>query len=115
MQRRTLSMGYKTWSFWASADLTGITASTALGEPYRNLTQSQARKGTPRLFAHGQHRRSRSSHDAPKPEKTLYNVISKSGGTAETIAQLMIIVDVLERNSAPGRLRTTGRDHQPPG
>jgi glucose-6-phosphate isomerase len=31
------------------------------------------------------------------PEKTLYNVISKSGGTAETVAQLLVVVDLLEK------------------
>jgi glucose-6-phosphate isomerase len=38
------------------------------------------------------------------PEKTVWNAISKSGGTVETAAQLMIVVDRLQRALGPGRL-----------
>lgn len=78
----------------------GITAlHTALGEPYRNLSGCAGSDGKPRLFV--------MDNIDPvtfsammricKPEETLYNVISKSGGTAETISQLMIVVNALEK------------------
>lgn len=35
--------------------------------------------------------------DVIKPEDTLFNVVSKSGGTAETVAQFLVVVDLLRR------------------
>lgn len=78
----------------------GITAlHTALGDPYRNLCGRKARKGRPRLFVMDNIDpvTFKAMMRLCRPEKTLYNVISKSGGTAETISQLMIIVDMLEK------------------
>jgi len=77
----------------------GLTAlQTALNPPYYNLLSRGKRRG-PRLFV--------MDNIDPvtfkamlrlcPPKKTLYNVISKSGGTAETISQLMIVVDQLEK------------------
>lgn len=48
----------------------------------------------------------RSVLDIVKPEETLFNVVTKSGGTAETIAQFLIIVDLLKR-----RLGDSWREH----
>jgi len=78
----------------------GITAlNTALNPPYWNLLSRAARKGRPRLFV-----MDNIDPDTFKmmmrlcpPRKTLYNVISKSGETAETICQLLIIVEKLEQ------------------
>ncbi len=38
-------------------------------------------------------------------EKTLWNVVTKSGGTAETAAQLLVVVDRLERALGPERAK----------
>ena len=72
---------------------------TALKPPFYNLLSRRARKGFPRIFV----------MDNIDPVtfrgmlrlcpvgKTLFNVISKSGGTAETMSQLMIVVDQIEK------------------
>ena len=39
------------------------------------------------------------------PKKTLYNVISKSGGTAETMSQLMIVVEALTKKVGESALK----------
>ena len=38
------------------------------------------------------------------PEKTLFNVVTKSGGTAETAAQFLVVFDMLERALGSDRL-----------
>ena len=43
--------------------------------------------------------------DLVPPERTLWNVVTKSGGTAETAAQLLIVADRLERVLGPERAR----------
>lgn len=77
----------------------GITAlHTALRPAYHNMMTAAERKGLPRLFVMDNidpDTFSAMMRLCP-PEKTLYNVISKSGGTAETISQLMIVVNALE-------------------
>lgn len=78
----------------------GITAlNTALSSPYHNVLGRRNRKGAPRLFVMDNIDpvTFKAMLKLCKPEKTLYNVISKSGGTAETISQLMIIVAALEK------------------
>jgi len=35
--------------------------------------------------------------DVINPEETLFNVVSKSGGTAETVAQFLVVVDLLRK------------------
>ena len=78
----------------------GLTAlNTALNPPYYNLLSSRQRKGRPRLFVmdNVDPVTFKAMMALCPPGKTLYNVISKSGETAETIAQLMIIVEELER------------------
>ena len=78
----------------------GITAlNTALNPPYYNLMTKAARKGKPRLLVMDNidPMTFRAMMRMAPPKKTLYNVISKSGGTAETISQLMIIVEMLEK------------------
>ncbi len=78
----------------------GITAlHTALGEPYRNLRGRKARDGKPRLFVMDNIDpvTFKAMMRLCKPGKTLFNVISKSGDTAEPISQLMIVLDMLEK------------------
>ncbi len=78
----------------------GITAlHTALRPAYHNLMGKRGRKGLPRLFVMDNIDPDtfRAMMRLCPPNKTLYNVISKSGGTAETISQLMIVVEALEK------------------
>lgn len=78
----------------------GTTAlATALLPPYHNLMTRRARKGHPRLFVMDNIDpvTFRAMLRLCPPQKTLYNVISKSGGTAETMSQLMIVVDQIEK------------------
>ncbi|HIJ64373.1 MAG TPA: glucose-6-phosphate isomerase [Candidatus Hydrogenedentes bacterium] len=78
----------------------GATAlATALKPPYYNALTKRARKGCPRLFVMDNIDpvTFRQMMRLCPPQKTLYNVISKSGGTAETMAQLMIVIDLIER------------------
>jgi glucose-6-phosphate isomerase len=72
---------------------------TALRSKFYNLQTKRARGNHPRIFV-----MDNIDPDTFKkmmrlcpPQKTLYNVISKSGNTAETMSQLMIAVDVIER------------------
>lgn len=72
---------------------------TALRSKFYNLMSKRARVNHPRIFV-----MDNIDPDTFKrmmklcpPQKTLYNVISKSGNTAETMSQLMIAVDIIER------------------
>ncbi len=78
----------------------GMTAlATALLPPFYNMLTKRQRKGMPRLFV--MDNIDPVSFQAMMrlcpPKKTLYNVISKSGGTAETMSQLMIVLEALEK------------------
>ncbi len=76
-----------------------IALNTALNPPYYNLLGREARGGRPRLFV----------MDNIDPvtfaammalcplETTVFNAISKSGETAETVTQLMIVIHALEQ------------------
>ncbi len=76
-----------------------IALNTALNPPYYNLLGREARQGRPRLFV----------MDNIDPvtfaammalcplETTVFNAISKSGETAETVTQLMIVIHALEQ------------------
>ena len=72
---------------------------TALKPPYYNLASRKARGGAPRIFVMDNIDpvSFRQMMRLCPPKKTLYNVISKSGDTAETITQLLIAVDALEK------------------
>lgn len=77
----------------------GITAlNTALNGPYYNLLSKKERKGYPRLFVMDNIDpvTFRRMMKLCLPEKTLYNTISKSGETAETMCQLLIVLKELE-------------------
>ena len=79
--------------------LGGIAVTEALLKPYWNLLTPEQRKGFPRIFF----------LDNIDPDsmnglieildlkKTLVNVITKSGDTAETMAQFMILKDLLQK------------------
>ena len=79
--------------------LGGLAVTEALLKPYWNLLTPEQRKGLPRIFF----------LDNIDPDsisgllqvldlkKTLVNVITKSGDTAETMSQFMIIKDLLEK------------------
>ena len=78
----------------------GITAlQTALNPPYFNTLSKKRRKGAPRLFVMDNIDPDtfRAMLRLCPPKKTLFNVISKSGETAETMSQLMIVVALLEK------------------
>ena len=80
--------------------LGGIALQRGLNHPFYNLTSREERKGYPRLFF----------SDNIDPDgfhalltildlkKTLFNVISKSGETAETMSQFLIVRDLLKKH-----------------
>ena len=78
--------------------LGNIALHSALNSPVWNLLPEKRRRG-PRLFVLDNV--DPASFDAVMsicpPKKTLYNVISKSGETAETAAQFMIVRDMLAK------------------
>jgi len=78
----------------------GITAlNTALNPPFYNLMTKAARKRRPRLFVMDNIDPAsfKQMMRLCPPKKTLYVSISKSGGTAETTSQTMIVLDALEK------------------
>ena len=72
---------------------------TSLKSPYHNQLSREERGGIPKLFVMDNvdpDTFTEMMRLCP-PEKTLYNVISKSGGTAETITQFLIVLDELKK------------------
>lgn len=76
-----------------------IALQTALKPPYYNLLSRDARNGQPRLFVMDNIDAASFAAmlEACPLESTLFNAISKSGETAETITQLMIIIHAIEK------------------
>ena len=74
--------------------LGNIATHTALNHPFHNILTDQERKGFPRVFVLDNIDPDRFSGliDIVKPEETLFNFITKSGTTVETMAQFLIIV-----------------------
>ena len=72
---------------------------TALCPPHYNLLSKTMRKGFPRLFVTDNVDPDgfKALLDLLEVRKTLFNVISKSGGTAETMSQFLIIRDLLKK------------------
>ncbi len=72
---------------------------TALRSPYYNALTRRGRKGFPRVFVMDNidPMTFREMMRICPPAKTLYNVISKSGETAETMTQLMLVVEAIEK------------------
>jgi len=85
----------------------GTTAlATALLPPFYNLRSRRGRKNHPRIFVMDNIDpvTFKAMMRLCSPEKTLYNVISKSGGTAETMSQLMLIIEQIEKKVGAGAL-----------
>jgi glucose-6-phosphate isomerase len=82
---------------------------TALKPPHYNMRDRKGRGGFPRAFVmdNVDPNSFHSMLELCAPEKTLYNVISKSGGTAETAAQAFIIAEHLEKTLG----RAAVKDH----
>lgn len=72
---------------------------TALKPPYYNLLTSDERQDHPRVFVmdNVDPNTFAAMMDLCPPEETVYNIISKSGGTAETVSQALIVLDALEK------------------
>ena len=92
----------------------------ALGHSAHNLLEPKARKGAPRVFF--------ASNPDPKAlselvevldlKKTLFNVISRNGGTSETLAMFLWLAETLKKKSGKGALSsqvviTTEREKSP--
>jgi glucose-6-phosphate isomerase len=76
-----------------------LALASALKSQYHNLMTRSARKGSPRLFVMDNIDpiTFRDMMRICPPQKTVYNVISKSGSTAETVGQMMIVTEALEK------------------
>jgi glucose-6-phosphate isomerase len=77
----------------------GLTAlATALCPPYWNLLPREKRGGRPRLWVMDNVDPAEFAAllDIVDTERTLFNVISKSGSTAETMSQFLIALDLLK-------------------
>jgi glucose-6-phosphate isomerase len=72
---------------------------TALGHPHYNLLSKTMRKGFPRLFVADNVDPDgfKALLDILEVRKTLFNVVSKSGETAETLSRFLIIRDLLKK------------------
>lgn len=79
--------------------LGGIAVTEALLKPYWNLLTEERREGLPRIFFLDNIDPDAISSllDILYLKKTLVNVITKSGSTAETMSQFMIVKDRLEK------------------
>ena len=79
--------------------LGGIAVTEALLKPYWNLLTDEQREGLPRIFFLDNIDPDAISSllDILDLKKTLVNVITKSGSTAETMSQFMIVKDRLEK------------------
>ncbi len=89
---------------------------TALKPPFYNLLPKDQRRGRPRVFVvdNIDPETFGAMLELCPPEKTLYNVISKSGGTAETMSQLLIALESVEKAVGKSAVKrhvvvTTGR------
>ncbi|MEW6027236.1 MAG: glucose-6-phosphate isomerase, partial [Planctomycetota bacterium] len=72
----------------------------ALKPPFYNLLSAKQRKGFPRLFIldNVDATETKALLQIINPKKTLFNVVSKSGGTTETIASLLVTLGVLKKH-----------------
>ena len=75
-----------------------IAMHTALNHPQHNLLERNLRNGC-RFFCPDNVDPDLVGGvlDVVDPAKTLFNVVSKSGGTAETVAQFMVVLDLLKK------------------
>ena len=79
--------------------LGGIAVTEALLKPYWNLLSEEQRDGLPRIFFldNIDPDTMNGLFEVLDLKKTLVNVITKSGSTAETMSQFMIVKDRLEK------------------
>lgn len=79
--------------------LGGIAVTEALLKPYWNLLPASKRNNYPKIFFldNIDPDQIKSLLDLLDLKKTLVNVITKSGSTAETMSQYMIVKDIMER------------------
>ena len=75
----------------------GVALSHALCHPLHNLLTKSARHGRPRIFFQDNidPHTFKTLLDFIHPEKTIFNVITKSGNTAETVSQFLIVQQML--------------------
>ncbi|MCK5534007.1 glucose-6-phosphate isomerase [bacterium] len=78
--------------------LGNIALQTALNHPFYNLLSTQGRKGSPRIFVLDNVDPIFTSGllDVLDLEKTLFNIVSKSGNTAEGLANFFILKQALQ-------------------
>lgn len=78
--------------------LGAIALQTALNPPFYNLMPAKARGG-PRFFVEDNVDPERIANmlEVVDPKKTLFNVVSKSGDTAETMSALMIVCGLIAK------------------
>ncbi|MFN3530926.1 MAG: glucose-6-phosphate isomerase [Candidatus Brocadia sp.] len=78
--------------------LGNIAIHTALNHPFYNILGEKERDGSPRIFVLDNIDPDRFSGlmDIVKPEETLFNFITKSGTTVETMSQFLIIMRLLQ-------------------
>ncbi|MCQ2789348.1 MAG: glucose-6-phosphate isomerase, partial [bacterium] len=81
------------------SSLGGMAISEALLKPYWNMLTPEQREGLPRIFFLDNIDPDQISGmlDLLDLSRTLVNVITKSGSTAETMSQYMILKDILEQ------------------
>ena len=97
--------------------LSNIALQASLNHPFYNLLDRGARGGFPRIFImdNVDPEYFAGMLDVIRPEETIFNIISKSGGTAEPMSQFMIIREILERRLGPSApehiVATTDREN----
>ena len=77
-----------------------IAVATALLHPWHNLLSTEQRAGAPRLFVldNIDPTEMAALFDMLDPARTVFNVISKSGETAETMSQFLMAADWLKKS-----------------
>ena len=73
----------------------------ALKPPFYNFMSAKERKGFPRIFIldNIDSAETKALFQIINPRKTLFNVVSKSGETTETIASLLVTLSVLKKKA----------------
>ncbi len=79
----------------------------ALAHPFYHLLNKEERGGNPRIFFSDNVDPDllRGLLDVIEPERTLFNIISKSGSTVETMANFMVFYQALSERIAPEKIR----------
>lgn len=84
-----------------------ISLQAAINPPYYNFMSARRRGGRPRIFFEDNVDPARIANllEMLDPKRTLFNVITKSGGTAETLAALLTVHDLLVRKVGAKNLK----------